>query len=817
MDTLRKDLLFALRSLRRQPGFTLVALVTLALGIGANTAVFSVVNGVLLRPLPYPEPARLQYVTSQFPNLGFDQFWISLPEFLELRDHSQAFASIGAFNVSAVNLGTDTPSRPVSAVVTPELMPTLGVPPLQGRWFRDADSQPNAPPVIVLSWELWQRAFGGQAGLVGHHVTVNNQPAEIVGIMPKGFDVHDQKVELWQPLTIDPATFPNRRGSHFLYLIGRLKDGVTPAQAKADLDRLVDQWRQIVPQGHVPAKPGHVIRMDPLQEDIVGGVRQALLVLQAAVGFVLLIACANLANLLVARADTRVREYAVRTALGATRGRLFRQMLTEGLLLTGTAAAAGVGLAYAGLAALVAADPDAIPRTADIGIDRAVLLYTLATATATGLVFAFVPLVHLGARRVGEAFKESSARSTSGARAWLRSSLVVAEVALAVMLVVGAGLLIRSFMNLTRVDLGFDRSALTTFGVVLPAATYTPQQRVEFYGRLTSAVGALPGVESVAAMSGLPPLRNVSANDTDFEHITPVPGAQNTGPIENVDYYQTVTVGYTETMGIPVLQGRSFQASDAFGAPVALVNEALVRKFFENRNPIGGRVKPGFGANLPWFEIVGVLKDVKQGGVAEQPGTELYLLADQGPRVVGFAPNQMNVVVRSDLPLESLAPEYRRIVRGLDASLPVVRLRSMDEVIGAAVAEPRFMTMLLGLFAGLALVLAAIGTYGVLSYLVSERFQEIGIRMALGADRAKILGLVLRRGLLLSGAGLAIGLAGSFAVTRVMATLLYGVAPTDPVTLASVSAVIVAVALAACLVPALRATRINPIAALRAE
>ena len=814
MDTLRKDIVYALRSLRRQPGFTLVALLTLVLGIGANTAVFSVVNGVLLRPLGYPEPGALQYISSQFPTMGFDQFWVSPPEFVEFRDHNQAFASVGAFTVGAANLGTDTPSRPVRALVTSELMPTLGVPPLEGRWFSERDTEPNAPAVCLLSWELWQRAFGGEAGVVGRTIQIDNRPVKVVGIMPKGFDVHDEKVELWEPLTLDPATFPSRRGNHFLFLIGRLKAGVSPAQAQADVDRLVENWRDIAAGGHIPSNPNHRIRMDPLQEDIVGGVRQALLVLQAAVAFVLLIACANLANLLVARADTRVREYAVRTALGATRGRLFRQMLTEGLILTAVASIAGAGLAWAGVRALVAVDPTAIPHTSEIGLDGSVLIFTLAMAVVTGLVFALVPLVHLGARRLSDAFRESNTRSTSGARAWVRSALVVGEVAMAVTLVVGAGLLIRSFMNLTRVDVGFDRSSLSTFSVVLPAATYTAQQRLEFFDRLTTGLRAIPGVSSVAAMSGLPPLRRVDANDTDFEHITRT-SPNDPGPSENVDFYQTVSVGYTETMAIPLLAGRAFQASDAFGAPVALVNETLARRFFENRNPIGGRLRPEFGPDVPWLEIVGVLKDVRQGGVAEEPGTELYFLADQAVRILSFLPSQMNVVVRSIRPLESLAPDYRRLVREMDATLPVIGLRSMDDVIGTAVAEPRFMTLLLSIFAGLALLLAAVGTYGVLSYLVAERYREIGIRMALGADRGRILALVLARGLLLSGTGLVMGLAAAFGLTRVMASLLFNVTPTDPATLTAVSLVIAAVAVVACLVPALRATRISPLTALK--
>jgi predicted permease len=818
MDTLIKDLKYALRSLRRQPGFTIITIVTLALGIGANTAVFSVVNGVVLRPLPYKDPSRLMFVTSQFPNLGFDQFWVSLPEFIEYRDRNHVFESVGAYQVGAVNLGASSPSRPVRAVITAELMPTLGVPPMSGRFFTSDDTLPSAEPVAILSWELWQRSFAADPNVLNQKIQVNNVATRVVGIMPRGYDVHDQKIEMWEPLTIDPSTFANRRGSHFLYLIGRLKPGVSIAQARADLDVLLAQWATLNPGAHAPAAPGHKLRIDPLKEDVVGPVRKALLVLQGAVIFVLFIACANLANLIIARADSRVREYAVRAALGASRRRLLRQLLTEGLVLAVGGAAIGVGLAYGGLQLLLSINPDAIPRTAEVGLNLTVLGFTLVLACVTGLVFGLVPLAHLRNDRVGPALKDAGGRGVVGrGRARVRSALVVAEIALAVMLVVGAGLLIRSFVNLMRVDLGFNRSQLSTFGVVLPPTQYnTPEKRLAFYQKLTDSLRTKPGVQAVSAMTGLPPLRNVNANDTDFEHIPPVPpGAQRTTPIENVDFWQTVTLGYTETMGIPAVKGRTFDSTDVGGAPVALVNEALVAKFFDKKDPIGAHVKPGFGNQIPWFTIVGVLKDVKQGGVDAKAGTELYLLDDQLPRTAGFSPGQMNVVVRSPLPLEKLAPEFRRAVGDLDATLPLVRMRSMDDVVDGSMARPRFLTMLLGVFAGLALALAAVGTYGILSYLVAERRQEIGIRMALGADRGTILRLVLRRGLLLAVVGLVVGIGGALSLTRVLRSLLFDVTPTDPITLAAVAGVIALVAAIACAIPAWRAARVDPLIVLR--
>jgi predicted permease len=821
MDTFRQDVRFALRALRRQPAFALVTTLTLALGIGANTAIFSVVNGVLLRPLDYPNPDRLVFVTSQFPTLGFDQFWISGPEFVEFRDNTQAFASVGGYSIGAANLGTDPPSRSVQAQVTPELMPTLGVAPEHGRWFNDDDARPGAAPVAILSWELWQRAYGGDAGLVGQTLFVNGVSTEVVGVMPRGYDIHDQKVELWRPITLDEATIVTRRGGHFLYLVGRLKDDVSFEQAKADTGRLVEQWRTIVPQGHVPGVPNHQIRLDPLKDDIVGSIQQALLILQAAVGFVLLIACANLANLLLARAEARQREFAVRSALGAGRLRLLRQFITEGLLLTGLASIVGTGLAWAGIKLMLTINPDAIPRSAAVTLDANVLGFTLATACVTGLIFGLAPLLHLSSRLSISLRDGSRGTTASGFRKALRSSLAVAQVSLAVVLVVGAGLLVRSFVNLTRVDTGFDRAQLVTFGVVLPTAGYSNERRIAFFADLQARLGAIPGVLSVSGMTGLPPNRAVNANDTDFEHIPPRPPGSDpqsaTTPPENVDYYQTVTPGYIDTMGIPIVAGRAFERADVGGAPVVLINEALARRFYTDRDPIGQRLKPGFGAQIPWFTVIGVVKDVKQGGVDQAAGTELYALADQLPSALGFAPSNMNFVMRSALPLEAVASQIRSSVKALDATLPIVRLQTMEDVFGTAVARPRFLMVLLGVFAGLALVLAAVGTYGILSYLVTERQQEIGIRMALGAARGGVLWMVLRQGLVLAGAGLALGLAGAFAVGRYLQALLFGISPTDPATMGLVGGVIVVTAFVACLVPALRATRVDPLEVLRGD
>ena len=814
MDRLKHDLRYAFRNLLKSPGYAIVTILTLALGIGANTAIFSVVNGVILKPLPYREPDRLIFITSQFPTLGFDQFWVSAPEFMEFRERNQSFEDVGAYTAGAVNLGTqDQPRRVNSAIITSELMPVLGTQPIRGRPFNRPDTLPGAEDVGILSEEIWQAAFNRDETVVGRVIPVDGIPTRIVGIMPAGFDVHDQKVQVWLPLTLDPAN-PGNRGGHFLYLIGRLKNGVTMAQARADLESMLINWEKLNPKSHVPNQKGHRLRFDGLRDDMIGAVRRSLWVLQGAVGFVLLIACANLANLLLARAESRQREFAIRAALGAGRGRILRQFLTEGVLLSLIGGAVGVGLAFAGLRALLAADPDSIPRSADISLDPVVLAFTVAVSVVTGLLFGMAPLVSLRPHAVTATLKESGQRSTAGgARARLRSGLVAAEVALAVVLVIGAGLLLRSFWNLMTVDAGFNRSSLSTFGLVLPTTTYqNAQSRVDFFKRLNDQLRQIPGVHGTAAMTGLPPVRRVNANDTDIDGYTSPPE----GPFENVDYYQTVTLDYIKTMGIPIVDGRDFGLADVTGAPVVLVNETMAKTFFKAQSAVGRRLKPGSNQQTPWFNIVGVVKDVKQGGLGSKTGTEVYFLADQGA-TTNFAPRNMNVVVRSELPLESLAPQIRRVVQSMDATLPIVRLRTMDDVFGASVSRPRLLAQLLGVFAGLALLLAAIGTYGILAYTVSERKKEIGIHMALGATRGSVLGRILGQGMRLTAIGLVVGLAAAFALTRLLQTQLFNVKPTDPATMASVSAVIAVVAFIACYIPASRATRVDPMVVLRDE
>jgi putative ABC transport system permease protein len=813
MNSLLTDIRYALRGLLSRPAFSIVAILTLALGIGANTAIFSVVNGVVLQPLRYPEPARLMFISSQFEGM-FDQFWVSAPEFIEFRERNKAFESVGAYTIGAANLGTEIPSRPITATVSHDLMTALGVQPLRGRLFTREDTIPNTEEVAIISSEVWRNSFGQNPSTVGALVDVGGVRTRIVGIMPPGYDVHDEKVELWRPLRINPAS-PGNRGGHFLYLVGRLKPGVTLEQARADLETQLATWESVAPQkGHAPNTTTHRYRIDPLKEDMVGEVTQAVWVLQGAVAFVLFIACANLANLLLARAESRQKEFAVRTAMGASRRRMLQQFVTEGIVISLLGGALGVWLAAAGVGALVAANPDSIPRAAEISVDVTVLAFTLGLALVTGVIVGIAPLLHLSQRSMNISLREGGSRTTAGsAKARMRGALVIAEVALAVVLVVGAGLLLRSFWNLLQVDAGFNRDRLTTFQIALPSNQYPdPARRVSFYRELIDKIQALPGVQAAAAMSGLPPSRDVNANDTEFIGV-PTPPA---GPPHNVDYYQQVTIGYLSAMGIPVLQGRAFTETDAVGSPVVLVNETLAKRFYPNQSPLGRVVKPSIDPE-PAMTIVGVVKDVKQKGVGEETGTEIYFLYDQLPAAFKNAPGAMNVVVRSSTPFETVAPALQQIARSMDARLPIVNLRPMDEVFAESMARPRFVMMLLVGFAALALFLAAIGTYGVLSYLVSERRQEIGIRMALGAERTTLLGMVMKQGLLLALVGLCAGLVGAVAVTRLMQTLLFNVRPADPATMAAVTAVIAGVALIACYVPARRATRVDPLIALRTE
>jgi putative ABC transport system permease protein len=810
------------------------------LGIGANTAIFSIVNGVILRPLGYPAPEQLMFLTTQFGG-GSAQFWVSPPEYLEFREINRSFSAVGAYRTGEVDLTAgDRPQRVRSAFVDEHLLNALGLQAAHGRLFAkgETDVSSGPPPAIaILSHELWQTAFGGRP-IVGETIEVGGRRGEVLGIMPPGADVMDNRTEIWLPLGLNPA---NRqiRGNHNLYLIGRLKEGVTAHSARTELDTLIANWgeRVGIPRGttgaagHVfaPLGPegGHILQMEPVQEEIVGAASRSIWVLQAAVGLVLLIACANLANLLLARAETRHRELAVRTALGASRGRLLRQFMTEGVLLSIVGGVLGLWLARVGVQALIRAYPTTLPRTGEVAIDPLVLLFTIGVSTAVGVFFGLTPIMHTRVHGLANALKEGGGRTAPGAvRHHIRGGLVTAEVALAVMLVIGAGLLARTVYNLTTVDAGFDRSRLVTFSMTLSPVNYPlPSARAQMFQRLLERLRGVPGVRAATAMTGLPPNRPVNAQDTDIDNYT----APAEGPGENVDYYQNVMSGYFETMGIPIVQGRSFQPADAAASGmVAVVNEALVNTFWKGQNPIGRRLRPccfpgaaGPSDQVPWFTVIGVAKDVKQGGVDRKTGTEFYQLVDQravsNPPPFRNAPATMNVVLRTTLPPAALSQTLERVVREIDRTVPIVRLREMEAVFAESIERPRLLAQLVGAFAGLALLLAAIGTYGVLSYMVTARRREIGIRLALGADRFRLQMHVMKQGLLLTTIGLLVGLAGAFGANRLIRSLLFGVQPTDVPTQATVAATIALVAGMACWLPAWRASRLDPNEVLRDE
>ena len=824
------DARYAMRSLAKSPGFTAVVVATLALGIGATTAIFTVVHGVLLRPLDYPKPDRLMYLTAESPATGSTRNALSAPEYLEFRRMNQSFAEVGAYatggaayTTGEVNLTAgDRPLRVRSISVDAHLLLALGIQPEQGRLFSDDETAhwtgTLPPPLAIVSHELWRTAFGGRA-LVGQKVEIEGRPHEIVGIMPPAADVMDNHTQIWLPLWLHPNA-AQQRAVHVLYVIARRKAGVTAEAAQAELSAFLESWGDRAGVAdHVPMKRpmrsvDHTLQLRTLQDAIVGSSSRAIWVLQAAVGFVLLIICANLANLVMARAGSRSREFALRTSLGASRGRLFRQSITEGAVLSGAGAVLGVWLADAGLRALIRMHPTSLPRTTGLGIDLPVLLVAVAVSAGTALLFGFLSLGRGRASSLAAALSDGARGASRNLHHYARRGLVAAQVACAVMLVMGAGLLVQTVHNLTRVDAGFDRSRLVTFSMTMPMANSDPDTRAQAYQRVLHGLRSLPGVLGTVAMSGLPPNRTPDRIATPIENYVSEDGRT----FEVIDYYQFVMGDYFRTMGIPIVAGRSFEPTDNVSQrKVAVVNETLAKRIWKGENPIGKRLRPpggSFGAaEDAWHTVIGVARDVRQHGVERAPGTELYLSLDQH----GVSPPSMNVAMRTTLPPAALSATIQRVVAAVDASVPVVRLRDMDTVFAESIRQPRLLAQLLGAFAGLALVLAAIGTYGVLAYMVTQRRREIGIRIALGAVRSQVLTQILEEGLQVTAVGIAIGLTGALALNRLMAALLFGVQPADPVTIALVIAAIAAVAVVASWIPAWRASRVDPNIVLRSE
>jgi predicted permease len=824
-----RDARHGLRALRRTPVFTAVVILTFAISIGSNTVIFSIVNGVLLRPLAYPRPAQLMYLDA--PGTGASQLEVSVPEYLEFQRFSTSFSHVGAFRMDETNLmAGDRAVRVRTAVVDASLMQALGVLPVQGRLFaKEETGTPRQAPVAILSHALWQSAFGGQP-VVGHRVDLGERRAQVIGILPAGTDLMDTHTELWLPLPILPEEL-TARGNHNLRVIGRLKDGVTVEAAQAELRKLVQTWADManIPPGagghagHVFQRPTaggkvHFLRMTPLTEQILGRAGQSIWVLQAGVALVLLIACANVANLLLARAESRQREFAVMTALGAGRGAILRKALTESTLIALAGCALGAMLARVSLQALVRAYPDSLPRIEDVGIDTRVLLVSVVVAMICGLFFGLAPMQHT--RAAASALK-SGARGSSGTlRRHLRRGLVIVETALTVVVAVGAGLLLRTVHNLTSVDPGFQREHLLTFSITLPLPNNDARttiigvpsaERSRTYQRVIDQLRSSPGVRGASAITLLPLDRSVNGSNTEVAGAKPIA----------IDYPRVMS-NFFETMGIPIVQGRAFDPTDAAsGRWVTVINEALANMQWKGQNPIGRRLRPA-GTKDQWFTVVGVAKNVKQASLDHHAEPEAYILVDQfvtdSPATwVGFSPATMNVVVRTTLPPSTMAPTIRAAIRDIDPTVAVARLRDMNAVVARSIERPRLLAQLLSAFAGLALLLAAIGTYGVLSYMVAERRREMGIRLALGATRGRVLGLVMRQGLMIAGSGLVIGLLAALALTRLLRTLLFEVQPADPVTLAIVIPSIVVIAAVACWLPAWRASRLNPNVVLRVE
>ncbi len=807
---------YALRLLGRNPGFTAAAIACLTLGIGATTAIFSVVNAVVLRPLPYRDSGKLVRIFTEFPNFpngGLRHFWVSPPEFLDMRRDLSSWEAIeGWVNQGANIAGATEPVRTTVSFVSGGMLSMLGVQPVLGRVFSAADDQPNVVLTAVLSHGLWQRAFGGERSIIGRDIRLNGNPCHVIGVMPADFAFPPGELdppEVWLPLQIDPPR-PGGRGSHFLSLIGRLKPNVTLARADGEIARYVQHTGETSAQGTHPFHPkNHPIVTAGFQDEVVQGVKPAMLVLLGAVGFVLLIACVNVANLLLARSESRRREIAVRAAIGAGLGRLLQQFIVEGILLSLGGAALGLLLAFGGLRLIVATNAGSIPRVAEVGIDWQVLLFALGVSVATGVIFGLAPIVHTRPSTLHDTLKSASGRSAGSQQAnRFRALLVTSELALALVLLIGSGLMVKAFWRLMDVNAGFDPSRVLTMRLALPSATYPNPAAVSgFYNNLLERVQSLPGVEAASAVSGLPPGRPINANDTMIEGFVPRPG----GPIQNFDYYNSVSPRYFEAMRARLVEGRLFTDGDGASAnPVVLVNQTLARTYWPDGSALGHRVRNG-GPSAPWRTIVGVVADVKNAALDRPAGTELYFPAAQAPR------NTSYLAIRTKGDPMSLASAVRAQIAAIDRSLPISDLRTMEDVMDRARSRPRFLTLLLTLFSSIALALAALGIYGVISFSVAQRTNEIGIRMALGAQGGDVLKLIGAAGLRLAVAGTVVGAIGAFALTRTMSGLLFGVSSFDPLTFILMAGALIGVTLLACYLPARRAARVDPLVALRYE
>jgi putative ABC transport system permease protein len=822
MQALLRDLRYGLRMLMKQPGFSFVAALTLTLGIGANTAIFSVVNAVLLRPLPYTEPERLvaiRWTDARAPESDA----CSYPDFFDWRERNQSLDSIAAYHSAAFTMtgamtGNDAPAHLSGQVVSAELFDTLKAKPYLGRVFTRADEKPGgegAGRAAVISYGLWQKRFGADPNVVGRAVTLGRKLFQIVGVMKPGFQfpIRADSVEIWAPLAVDsepsngerPVT--EQRGWRMLHTVGRLKPGVTFPQAQAEMKRLAANLEKEYPDTNTNLG----VILSPLHGDLVRDYRQSLLLVFAAVGLALLMACANVANLTLARATTRYKEIAVRTALGAGRGRVIRQLLTESLLLSLGSALLGWLLAWWGVKALLRFVPEDMPRLSEIALDRWALGFTFTVSLLTGVVCGIAPAWQASKVNLIDLMKDGAHGSSSHSMVRSRGALIVAEMAVALMLLVGAGLLAQTFVRLQRVDLGFDVHNVLTATVELPEAQYArPEQKIAFYQQLQERVRTLPGVTQASAILPLP----ISGGDAyiDFQiEDRAVPVGEK--PYADV---RLVNLDYFSTMRIPLLAGRDFTAQDMLNSPpVAVVNQSFAKTYFLNEDPIGKRLELAFGdeKEVRKFQIVGIVRNVKhRTELGNEYSPELYMSYAQAPFLGG-----MSLVARTQGEPSNLVKAIQNEVSALDREIALSDVKTMEQYLGAAVAQPRFSALLFSLFALLALLLAAVGLYGVMAYTVSQRTREVGVRMALGAQTANVLRLMIAQGMKLTLLGIGVGLAGAFALTRLMKTLLFGVSATDPVTFAVIALLLATIALVACWIPARRATKIDPMIALRCE
>ena len=813
MNNLLQDIRFGLRMLLKSPSISIVATIALALGIGANTAIFSVVNAVLLRPLPFPESESLVSLFETDRQRGLERGTHSYPNFFDIRAQNTVLERVACFHGGDYILsGRGEPARLQGSVVTSDLFPLLRVQPILGRTFLPDDDKPSeSGRVVILSQPLFQKRFNSDPSIVNQAITLNGISFTVVGVMPAGFEfpIQNDPVELWTTIAGDAsgeAPVTAQRGAHFLQVIGRLKPGVTQEQAQAEVTAIASRLEQQYPDTNTHRS----LRVDSALKALVGDIRPTLLILLGAVACVLLIACANVANLLLARATSRHKEMAIRAAMGASRLRVIRQLLTESVLLSLLGGAVGLLLAVWWSDLLIALGKEDIPRALHVGIDLRVLGFTLGVSILTGVIFGLAPAFHSSKRELIDALKEGGRGTSEGARRnKVRSALVVSELAIAVVLLVGAGLLIKSLWRLQKVNSGLQPQNVLTFNVGLPEK-YNYEKQARFFIDLKSRLESLPGVQSASSVLPLPLSGDRFSISFEIEGRPMAPKDHPSG-----DFF-AAGVGYFRAMGIPIIKGRDFDDRDRYGSnPVVIITETLARQFFPNEDPIGKRIQPGIntieGDKTTMREIIGVVGDVRNRSLDTAPKQAYYVPQTQVPF------DQMVMVVKTFDDPHNLISAATKQVSAMDRDIPVFGVKTMEEYLSTSVAAPRFSTTLLTIFAGVALVLTVVGLYGVMSYSVAQRRNEIGIRLALGAQSRDVLVMIVKQGSLLIGLGLVIGLSGAFALTRLIASMLFGVTAKDPLTFTAVGALLAAVALLACYVPAWRATKVDPMEALRYE